>query len=99
MAVSAGIFLAGLQWKIRLLQLCLYVLVPFIFMQCLCLGCMLTVSDAGKAELSEFKVREKGEEAGKDHGQEYHDGGIISRSTLLIPLYTYKANPHPPLTI
>ncbi len=42
MAVSAGIFLAGLQWKIRLLQLCLYVLVPFIFMQCLCLGCMLT---------------------------------------------------------
>lgn len=42
MAVSAGIFLAGLQWKIRLLQLGLYVLVPFIFMQCLCLGCMLT---------------------------------------------------------
>ncbi len=42
MAVSAGILLAGLQWKIRLLQLCLYVLVPFIFMQCLCLGCMLT---------------------------------------------------------
>ena len=35
------------------------------------------LSDAGKAELSEFKVREKGEEAGKDHGQEYHDGGII----------------------
>ena len=42
MAVSAGILLAGLQWKIRLLQLGLYVLVPFIFMQCLCLGCMLT---------------------------------------------------------
>ncbi|MDE7185930.1 MAG: hypothetical protein K2O13_00220 [Lachnospiraceae bacterium] len=34
-------------------------------------------SDAGKAELSEFKVGEKGEAAGKDHGQEYHDGCIV----------------------
>lgn len=42
MAVSAGILFISLQWKIRLLQLGLYVLVPFIFMQCLCLGCMLT---------------------------------------------------------
>lgn len=42
MAVSAGILLVGFQWKIRLLQIGLYVLVPFIFMQCICFGCMLT---------------------------------------------------------
>lgn len=41
-ALSAGILLAGFQWKIRLLSLGLYVLVPFIFMQCICFGTMLT---------------------------------------------------------
>ena len=46
MALSAGILLAGLQWKTRLLQLGLYVLVPFVFLQCLSLGCMLT--EAGR---------------------------------------------------
>lgn len=40
--VSAGILLVGLHWKIRLLQAGLYMLVPFIFMQCLCFGYMLT---------------------------------------------------------
>lgn len=44
--VSAGILLVGLQWKIRLLQAGLYMLAPFIFMQCLCFGCMLT--EAGR---------------------------------------------------
>ncbi|MDE6882736.1 MAG: hypothetical protein K2P48_06415 [Lachnospiraceae bacterium] len=41
MAVSAAIILVGRQWKIRLLHLGLYVLVPFLFMQCVCFGCML----------------------------------------------------------
>lgn len=41
-AVSTAIVLVGLQWKIRLLQIGLYVLVPFIFMQCICFGCMLS---------------------------------------------------------
>lgn len=41
MAVSAAIILVGRQWKIRLLHLGLYVLVPFLFMQCICFGCML----------------------------------------------------------
>lgn len=41
-AVSAGILLVSFQWKVRLIQIGLYVLVPFIFMQCICFGCMLT---------------------------------------------------------
>lgn len=40
-AVSAAILLVSLQWKLRLLQIGLYVLVPFILMQCVCFGCML----------------------------------------------------------
>lgn len=40
-AVSAAIVLVSLQWKLRLLQIGLYVLVPFILMQCVCFGCML----------------------------------------------------------
>lgn len=41
-ALSAGILFAGYQWKVKLLPLGLYVLVPFIFMQCVCFGTMLT---------------------------------------------------------
>lgn len=41
-ALSVGILFAGLQWKVKLLPLGLYVLVPFIFMQCICFGTMLT---------------------------------------------------------
>lgn len=41
-ALAAGIFFAGSHWKIHLLQLGLYLLVPFIFTQCICLGALLT---------------------------------------------------------
>lgn len=40
-AVSAAIVLVSFQWKLRLLQIGLYVLVPFILMQCICFACML----------------------------------------------------------
>ena len=41
-ALSVGILFAGSQWKIHLLQIGLYLLVPFIFTQCTCLGALLT---------------------------------------------------------
>ncbi|MDE6388006.1 MAG: hypothetical protein K2L82_09400 [Lachnospiraceae bacterium] len=41
-ALSAIILFAGFQWKIRLIQIGLYILVPFIFTQCVCLGVLLT---------------------------------------------------------
>ena len=41
-ALSAGILFVGFQWKIWLLQIGLYILVPFIFAQCVCLGVLLT---------------------------------------------------------
>lgn len=41
-ALAAGILFAGSQWKIHLLQFGLYLLVPFIFTQCICLGALLT---------------------------------------------------------
>lgn len=41
-ALSAIILFAGWQWKIRLIQIGLYILVPFIFTQCVCLGVLLT---------------------------------------------------------
>lgn len=41
-ALSAGILFAGSHWKIHLLHLGLYLLVPFIFTQCICLGALLT---------------------------------------------------------
>lgn len=46
MAISAGILLVGFRWKIKLLHIGLYVLVPFLFMQCICFGTMLT--EAGR---------------------------------------------------
>ena len=42
--LSAVILFVGLQWKIWLLQIGLYILVPFIFAQCVCLGVLLTES-------------------------------------------------------
>lgn len=41
-ALSAGILFVGIKWKIWLLQIGLYILVPFIFAQCVCLGVLLT---------------------------------------------------------
>lgn len=41
-ALSAIIVFAGFEWKIRLIQIGLYILVPFIFTQCICLGVLLT---------------------------------------------------------
>lgn len=40
-AVSAAILLVSFRWKVRLIQIGLYVLVPFILTQCVCFGCML----------------------------------------------------------
>ena len=40
--LSAGILFVGFQWQIRLFQIGLYILVPFIFAQCVCLGVLLT---------------------------------------------------------
>lgn len=45
-ALSAGILFAGLRWKIWLAQIGLYILVPFVFAQCVCLGILLT--EAGR---------------------------------------------------
>ncbi|MCM1143859.1 MAG: hypothetical protein NC318_10055 [Blautia sp.] len=39
--LSCGIFFIGLQWKINLLQIGLYILVPFIAAQCCCLRILL----------------------------------------------------------
>lgn len=44
--LSAGILFMGLHWKIWILQIALYILVPFIFAQCVCLGVLLT--EAGR---------------------------------------------------
>ncbi|MCM1124429.1 MAG: hypothetical protein NC416_17775 [Eubacterium sp.] len=41
-ALTAGILFVGFQWKMRLIQIGLYILVPFIFTQCICLGVLLT---------------------------------------------------------
>lgn len=41
-ALSSEILFAASQWKMHLLQLGLYLLVPFIFTQCICLGALLT---------------------------------------------------------
>lgn len=40
--LTAIILFAGFQWKVRLIQLGLYLFVPFIFTQCVCLGVLLT---------------------------------------------------------
>ena len=40
--LSAGILFVGFHWKIWLFQIALYILVPFIFAQCVCLGVLLT---------------------------------------------------------
>ena len=40
--LSADILFVGFQWKIQLFQIGLYILVPFIFAQCVCLGVLLT---------------------------------------------------------
>lgn len=40
--LSSGILFVGFYWKIWLFQIALYVLVPFIFAQCVCLGVLLT---------------------------------------------------------
>ena len=45
-ALSAVILFVGFQWKIWLFQIGLYILVPFIFAQCVCLGVLLT--EAGR---------------------------------------------------
>ena len=45
-ALTAGILFACFHWKIWLLQIGLYILVPFIFAQCVCLGVLLT--EAGR---------------------------------------------------
>ena len=45
-SLSAGILFVGFRWKIWLIQIGLYVMVPFIFAQCVCLGVLLT--EAGR---------------------------------------------------
>lgn len=45
-ALSFGILLMSSRWQVRLVQIGLYVLVPFIFTQCVCLGVLLT--EAGR---------------------------------------------------
>lgn len=45
-ALSAGILFVGFRWKIWLIQIGLYIMVPFIFAQCVCLGVLLT--EAGR---------------------------------------------------
>ena len=50
LAVLSGMILfAGRQWQIRLMQIGLYILVPFIFTQCVCLGVLLT--EAGRRNI------------------------------------------------
>ena len=44
--LAVGILFVGVKWKIWLLQVGLYILVPFIFAQCVCLGVLLT--EAGR---------------------------------------------------
>lgn len=44
--LSMVILFAGFQWKMRLIQIGLYILVPFIVTQCVCLGVLLT--EAGR---------------------------------------------------
>lgn len=44
--LSVGILFVGVKWKIWFLQIGLYILVPFIFSQCVCLGVLLT--EAGR---------------------------------------------------
>lgn len=51
-AVSAAILLVNSRWKLRLIQIGLYVLVPFILTQCVCFGCMLTEAARRHAWLS-----------------------------------------------
>lgn len=41
-SLAAAILFAGFQWKISLLRIGLYILVPFAFAQCSCLGVLLT---------------------------------------------------------
>lgn len=41
-ALSFGILFVSFQWQIHLIQIGLYMLVPFIFTQCVCLGILLT---------------------------------------------------------
>ncbi|MCM1386925.1 MAG: hypothetical protein NC231_06335 [Bacillus sp. (in: Bacteria)] len=41
-----GIFFVGIQWKVSLIQIGLYILVPFVITQCCCLGALLT--EAGR---------------------------------------------------
>ena len=45
-ALAAGILFVGFRWKIWLIQIGLYIMVPFIFAQCVCLGVLLT--EAGR---------------------------------------------------
>lgn len=45
-ALAVGILFVGFRWKIWLLQIGLYIMVPFIFAQCVCLGVLLT--EAGR---------------------------------------------------
>ena len=45
-ALAAGILFAGSRWKIKLLQIGLYMLVPFVLTQCVSLGILLT--EAGR---------------------------------------------------
>ena len=42
MFVMLGILFIGIKWQMRLVQISLYVLVPFIFSGCCCLGSLLT---------------------------------------------------------
>lgn len=51
-ALSAGILFVGVKWKIWLLQIGLYILVPFIFAQCVCLGVLLTEAGRKKGWLT-----------------------------------------------
>ena len=40
--LAFGIVFVGCRWKIWLLQIGLYILVPFVFAQCICMGVLLT---------------------------------------------------------
>lgn len=41
-ALAACILLMGVRWQINLIRMGLYILVPFVFTQCVCLGILLT---------------------------------------------------------
>ena len=45
-ALTAGILFVGFRWKIWWIQIGLYIMVPFIFAQCVCLGVLIT--EAGR---------------------------------------------------